>query len=234
MKNAAHHVNVHPRKDDHGRTVEIKKPHQPSTPESWKQSATLAVVTPSGEMPADINGVCVMTWNSAPESSDAWEKLANNHRIDEPAFEVPVGYAHAAGAVVLESDGRIWVVAPSNAFAGYQATFPKGTVDPDMSLQATALKESWEESGLQIRLVRHLIDVRRSQSYTRYYLATRVGGNPAAMGWETQAVMLVPRDRIAMVVTHPNDVPILEVMDRLGVQTHAGFDSDLRKDAQSP
>jgi 8-oxo-dGTP pyrophosphatase MutT (NUDIX family) len=106
--------------------------------------------------------------------------------------------------------------APSNGFAGYQATFPKGTADAGMSLQTTALKETFEESGLQVRLIRHLIDVRRSQSYTRYYLARRVGGHPGAMGWETQAVMLVPRDQLAGVVTHPNDALILEAIDRLG------------------
>ena len=81
-----------------------------------------------------------------------------------------------------------------------------------MSLQATALVEALEESGLKVRLVQHLVDVKRSQSYTRYYLAERVGGNPADMGWESQAVMLVPKARLAKVVIHPNDAPILEAL----------------------
>jgi 8-oxo-dGTP pyrophosphatase MutT (NUDIX family) len=51
----------------------------------------------------------------------------------------------AAGAVVMEPDGRLWLVAPSNGFGGYLATFPKGRVEPGISLQATAIREVWEE-----------------------------------------------------------------------------------------
>jgi 8-oxo-dGTP pyrophosphatase MutT (NUDIX family) len=182
------------------------------------QPDTVAIVTPDGDLPAELNGFAVSTWIKTPGSSEDWDFLAKSHLIEEPTFDLPSGYLRAAGAVVLEADGRVWIVAPSNAFAGYQATFPKGTADSDMSLQATALKETFEESGLQVRLIRHLIDVRRSQSYTRYYLASRVGGNPSAMGWETQAVMLVPRDQLASVVTHPNDALILEAIGRLGEQ----------------
>lgn len=107
------------------------------------------------------------------------------------------------------------MVAPGNPFGGHQATFPKGTVEPGMSLQATALIEAYEESGLKVRLIRHLVDVKRSQSYTRYNLAQRVASNPADMGWETQAVMLVPPQHLAQVVTHPNDAPILQALAQL-------------------
>ncbi|WP_159590935.1 hypothetical protein [Hydrogenophaga sp. BPS33] len=41
------------------------------------------------------------------------------------------------------------------------------------------------------------MDVPRTQTYTRYYLAERVGGTPSAMGWESQCVMLVPQDKLA-------------------------------------
>mgnify|MGYP000340660855 CR=1 FL=1 len=50
-----------------------------------------------------------------------------------------------------------------------------------MSLQACALNEIFEKTGLQIRLTQHLIDSKRSGSYTRYYLAERIGGNQAGM-----------------------------------------------------
>jgi ADP-ribose pyrophosphatase YjhB (NUDIX family) len=84
-----------------------------------------------------------------------------------------------------------------------------------MSLQATALVEAFEESGLRVRLLRHLVDVKRSLSYTRYYLAVRVGGNPADMGWETQAVMLVPQSQLAQALTHANDAPILAALAQM-------------------
>ena len=206
----------HPRKDDDGRPVVIKEPHQASPQTSWMQRNSVAVVTPDGDLPAELNGLSVSTWINAPASSEEWELLTKRPLIEEPAFDVPAEYLRAAGTVVLESDGRVWVVAPTNGFAGYQATFPKGTADSCMSLQTTALKETFEESGLQVHLIRHLIDVRRSQSYTRYYLARRVGGHPGTMGWETQAVMLVPRDQLGSVVTHQNDAMILEAIGHLG------------------
>ena len=49
--------------------------------------------------------------------------------------------------VILEDDGRVWVVHPSNGFGGYPATFPKGTLDPGMLLRAAAIREAYEESG---------------------------------------------------------------------------------------
>lgn len=35
---------------------------------------------------------------------------------------------------------------------------------------------------------------------------------PAAMGWESQAVSLVPITRLGEVLHHPNDTPILEAL----------------------
>lgn len=65
------------------------------------------------------------------------------------------------------------------------------------------------------RLRKHLVDVKRSQSYTRYFLAERVGGNPANMGWESQAVMLVPEAQLAQVLNSPNDVPIIDALKQV-------------------
>jgi 8-oxo-dGTP pyrophosphatase MutT (NUDIX family) len=162
-------------------------------------------------MPSQVGGIAIETWADAPATPEAWERLAAEHAVDEPAFDAPKGYKKAAGTVIQESDGRIWIVAPSNAFAGYQATFPKGTLD-GKSAQATALVETFEESGLRVRLIKHLIDVRRSQSYTRYYLAERVGGNPADMGWETQAVMLVPSTQLQKVLKSSHDAQIVSLL----------------------
>lgn len=164
---------------------------------------------------AEVHGVATKAWLDVPITAAGWEDLAAQHSIEEPAFHMPDGYKRAAGVVVREKNGRVWAVTPSNAFCGYQATFPKGTVEAGASLQATALVEAFEESGLQVRLLRHLVDVKRSLSYTRYYLAERLGGNPADMGWETQAVMLVPAAQRAQVLTHSNDTPILAALHAL-------------------
>ena len=205
----------HPRKDNHGRAVHIKQPSSPSPVDTWHRPDALAVVIPNGPMPPELHGIPVASWTDVPTTPDGWLELANEHQVVEPEFVVPAGYRKAAGVVVIEKNRRVWAVAPSNAYGGYEATFPKGTVEPGMQLQATALIEAFEESGLKVRLVRHLVDVKRSQSYTRYYVAERVGGNPADMGWETQAVMLVPPGELSTVLTHPNDKPILQALARL-------------------
>ena len=202
----------HPKTGEQGKRVELKNPSEHSHLTAWSDAKAIVCVIPEGPMPSEINAVSVSAWSTAPKSASDWEALAETTTVPEPEFNVPPGYKKAAGVVIREPDGRVWVVAPSNAFGGYTATFPKGTVEPGMSLQATALVEALEESGLKVRLVQHLVDVKRSQSYTRYYLAERVGGNPADMGWESQAVMLVPQAQLAKVVVHPNDAPILEAL----------------------
>jgi ADP-ribose pyrophosphatase YjhB (NUDIX family) len=199
----------HPRPDDQGRTVTLAKPSQSSIMAAWSDPSAVACVIPDGPMPAEINGMEVAHWSEAPKSSAEWEALAALYSIEEPEFLVPEGYHQAAGVVIREPDGRVWLVAPSNAFGGYESTFPKGTLE-GKSAQATALAEAFEESGLRVRLIKHLADIERSQSYTRYYLAERVGGNPADMTWETQAVMLVPMSQLGSLLNNAFDKPLLK------------------------
>jgi len=203
----------HPRNDDHGKPVALKSPSLATPLESWLQADTVACVVPDGPMPAQLNGIPVANWPDAPTSEAEWETLASQSSISEPPFVAPAGYRKSAGVVVREPDCRYWVVAPSNAFGGYPACFPKGMLE-GKSAQATALVETFEESGLRVRLLAHLIDVKRSTSYTRYYLAKRLGGNPADMGWESQAVMLVPSTHLDQMLTNKNDHPILEALKR--------------------
>jgi len=108
----------------------------------------------------------------------------------------------------------VWLVAPSNGFGGYSATFPKGRLDPGTSLHCASVREAFEESGLQARVEAFLLDVRRTLTYTRYYIARRVGGSPAAMGWESQAVHLVPLAQLREVAVHPNDAPVIAALER--------------------
>ena len=201
----------HPQRDEKGRRVEIRKPSLGSDLSAWAQKDAIALVVPKGEMPADVNGICISSWEDRPEDPEAWEALASEFAIEEPEYNVPTGFKPAAGVVIRETDGRIWVVAPTNAFAGYRATFPKGRPD-GKTTQAAALMEAFEESGLQVRLLRHLVDVERTESYTRYYLAERVTGDPAEMGWESQAVMLVPQAKLPHVLNSAYDKPIIKAL----------------------
>ena len=168
---------------------------------TWSDASALALVVPDGPMPAAINGLPIAPWLDFPDNIAAWETLADTVPIHEPLFHAPKGFKKAAGVVVREPDGRVWVMAPRNAFGGYQATFPKGGME-GKSARATALVEAFEETGLRVRLTRFLVDVQRSTNYARYFLEERIGGTPATMGRESQAVML------GKVLNSPRDLPI--------------------------
>ncbi len=193
----------HPCRNDDGQPVVIHRPSTPTSSAHWEQSDALATAVPVCAMPASLNGIALAPAVQAPGEAQP---------VDEPPFVLPPGFEAAAGAVVVEDDGRVWLVSPTNGFGGYHATFPKGRVDAGGTLQHTAIREVHEESGLLVRLAAHLIDVRRTQTYTRYYIAKRIGGCPSSMGWETQAVHLVPAGRLDEVAVHPNDAAIIRAL----------------------
>ena len=188
----------HPQLDDHGKKVGIYNPHEASAPEGWLDGNSVITVTPGGFVPAALNGIPFAPWADAPRNERDWEDVPGQvDDLDEPPLNVPIGKQPATGVVVMEPDGRVWIVCPSNSFGGYKNTFAKGKYDNDeMSFQANAIKEAYEESGLQVEIDSFLGDVERTTSVARYYLARRVGGTPAAMGWESQAVQLVPASQL--------------------------------------
>ncbi|WP_323141747.1 NUDIX hydrolase [Massilia phyllosphaerae] len=194
----------HPHPDENGKPVLIRQPSLPTPSATWADPACIATVIPGGDMPAVLNGIAV--------SAQPLTLPADAEAIAEPPFVLPPGMRAAAGAVVVEDDGRVWLVSPSNGFGGYSATFPKGRLNAGGTLQYTAVREVFEESGLVVRLEAYLLDVSRTQTHSRYYLARRVGGNPAQMGWESQAVHLVPAARLQEVAVHPNDVAIIRAV----------------------
>ncbi len=211
LKNTA--ARVHPKPDDSGDPVVIERPSKPSPMAAWSHPDRTAAVAPDGRVPKTLHGVALKPWVSPPTSATEWETLAEASMIEVPAFKAPKGFAPAAGVVIREPDGRIWLVCPTNQFGGYEVTFPKGRLE-GKSLQATAICEAYEESGLQVRLIRHLLDTRRTQTYTRYYLAERIGGSPADMGWESQCVLLVPPSQLGSLNLMVSDHEVLAALSR--------------------
>lgn len=204
------HTSIHPKPDEWGRPLAIAAPTTPTPPASWLDPQLPATVIPGGAVPPALNGIAFAAWRDAPRHDAGWSALAGQcGAFEEPPFAPAPGRRVAAGVVILEDDGRVWVVHPSNGFGGYPATFPKGTLDPGMTLRATAIREAYEESGLRVVLSGFLLDLTRSRSRTRYYLGRRVGGCPSDMGWESQAVSLLPRARLHEVLVNPNDGPLV-------------------------
>ena len=145
-----------------------------------------------------MNGIGVFSWNDAPTDIAAWPDLATLQTEDftEPPLASAPGKPAASGGVILEGDGRGWLVSPSNAFGDYVNTFPKGKREPGLSMRVNALKECFEEAGLQVVLTGFLCDSVRSTSVTRCYTARRVGGHPADMdaGVKLRGVPCCQRD----------------------------------------
>ena len=204
--------NSHPCPDDKGNTVTIYHPSVPSSLEAFADPKQLAVVVPDGQKPAQVNDIALDAWLSAPTTLTAWLHVVGQAEINEPPMQPKPGKKLSAGAMVIEPDGRFWAIAPTNAFGGYKATFPKGTIDPGMIPQATAIREAFEETGLQIEITDWIGDFERTTSVTRYYFARRIGGDPTKMGWESQAVMLVPKEKLFTVLHHAKDHELLTAM----------------------
>lgn len=202
----------HPFPDEHGKPVVLKHPSKATSLSCWSLRDNIATVVPGGEMPAELNGIALDCWSDVPTNNTTWATVEGQLRFEEPPFVLPKGKAPAAGVVIIEPDGRIWLVSPSNGFAGYTTTFPKGRVEGGVSMQANAIREAYEEAGLKVEITGFLADSSRSLTYTRYYFAKRVGGNPAKMGWETQAVHLAPYSSLANFLTNSNDLPLLKAL----------------------
>lgn len=181
----------HPSPRPDGGHEPIKVPSEPTDLASWHAPERVARAVPEGRMPDSLNGVAFS--NIAPGDED-FRRLARAVAFTEPDFNCPSWLAPATGVVIVEPDGRVWVDHPTNAYADYKCSFPKGRIEGGEPMRETAVREAWEEAGLLVEVFSYLCDSKRSQTYSRYYLARRVGGNPAQMGWESQAVSLVPVD----------------------------------------
>ena len=207
---------IHPKKDDYGDSVRIRNPHTPSPTEHWYDPEAHAITTPNHDgVPHELNGV---PFKKHP-TPDSWKGVHGQGGFREPPLMTPRnGKKQSVGVAMIEKhhDGshRVWVVHPTNQFGGYHATLPKGTVEHGLNMHENALKEVHEESGLKAKLTGHLGDTERTTSVARYYTGERTGGHPSDMGWESQAVSLVPVKNLHKVLTHPSDAPIVKELQK--------------------
>lgn len=99
----------------------------------------------------------------------------------------------AAGTVVLDTSGRVLLRAPTNAFGGYRWTFAKGRIHDNETSRDAAIRETREETGLDVRIVASLGLFAGDTSVTEFFIAVplAVVGVPdketEAVGWFTIA-----------------------------------------------
>ena len=182
----------HPKLKEDGKKHLIYYPSKPTGAETWTDPAAVATFVPGGSAPDELHGVAFAPWDDVPADEDWDFVVGQNHDLVEPAFPSVKGKNPASGVIITEPDGRVWIVAPTNRFSNVINTFPKGGREDGLSLQANAIKECFEESGLKVEIDGYAGDVERSTTVARYYHAHRVGGSPVDCGWESQAVRLVP------------------------------------------
>jgi len=145
----------------------------------------------------------------------AYQRIKDVPGLDEQPFPALKPWQHAAsGVVVMEPDGRVWVVAPKGGYGGYDNTFPKGTLEDDgLTMQQSAHREVFEESGLRVRLKGVVGDFAGDTSVTRYYLGERIGGSPYHHdGKETAAVKLATPEQLRVMLNKRRDRKILAVV----------------------
>lgn len=197
---------LHPHVDDKGNPVTIKYPTKASGPETWHNPGAVAVFTPGGNTPDQINNIPLASWKPPAEG---FASIPTNPAFEQPVKAVP-GKSIGAGVIILEDDGRIWLTKPTNEFGGYRNTYPKGTQESGLNLQQTAIKEVWEETGLHVEITGIAGDYERTTSVARMFVARRVGGTPKDMGWESQGVRLAPMGQALKLLNQPHDRNILE------------------------
>lgn len=203
---------AHPKLDENGKPKTINYPSAPTSASSWFAPTDAAVFTPGCPVPAELNGISVAPWTDVPAEDD-WDFVdGQNDDLPEPKLQLTAGKKAASGVIIQEPDGRVWLISPTNQYGGVMHTFPKGGREEGLSLQANAIKEAFEESGLKVEIDAHALDVVRSTSVARYYFARRVGGSPSDMGWESQAVRLVPLAQLGDYLNRPEDREILQFL----------------------
>lgn len=205
---------AHPKLNDQGQPVIINSPSTPTPDATWTDPATTAVFVPEGNTPTKIGNTELKPW-SPPQ--DGWSNISGvNEKLDNrKPFTPAPGKQAASGVIIVEDDGRIWLISPTNQFGGYDNTLPKGKLDSSLSMQENAIKEAWEETGLKVDIIGIVGDYEKSTSKVRYYLAKRVGGTPKNMGWEAQAVKLATLDDAKNLLNQQVDKDIISDLEKM-------------------
>ena len=185
--------------DDHGNSVVVHHPTTETLPFTWFDPKATAIFTPGGVAPSNFLGVTMCPWLDHPMTPEGWAKVEGQNPTLADTFdllEIVPGKQPAVGVIIEEPDGRIWICSPTNGFGGYDNTFPKGSVESGIGLQATAIRVAFEKTGLKIAITGVHGDYERRTSFARMFLAKRIGGTVKNMGWQSQAMSLVPPDKL--------------------------------------
>lgn len=203
----------HAKTNDKGEPVMVNYPTKASDAATWRDPTKTATFVPGGDVPGTLQGVKMAPWTDHPTTTAGWASVEGQNAAVErslPPMKNVAGKHVAAGVIIEEPDGRVWLCRPTNSYGGYDNTFPKGSAEDGHGLQATAIKEAFEETGLKIQITGVLGDYERSTSVARMFTAKRVGGTVKDMGWESQAMRLAPRSAVGKLLNTKLDRDIID------------------------
>ena len=188
--------------------------------ENWK--------TGDAKHGTSLNGI-----DFKPAPPKFWEKVKDVD-INEPP-PVHGKKIDRCSIMVQEPDGRVWIVQPTNHFGDRKYTMPGGSVEPGLTDQQNALKEFWEETGLQVEITGHLGDFEDSNNKNngRLYIGKRVGGAPwdakieskiidqktGKPAAESDSVHLVPPDVAAKLLHRTDDLAQIAMVNPISINT---------------
>ncbi len=93
----------------------------------------------------------------------------------------PGPYRENVGAVVFNREGRVWLGRRIHTQGMHSWQFPQGGVDPGEDLEAAALRELYEETG-----IRSVIPLARAEGWITYDFPEGFGGSKSARGYRGQ------------------------------------------------
>lgn len=159
------------------------------------------------EAPKHMNGVAFKSWK--PPAEHEWNNVSGqDHSIEVGLPQVHLGKQFKTGILMHEPSGHVWLAKPTNNFAGYDHTIPKGDVEKGLHPQANAIKEVFEETGLKARITGHAADRVGAFAHTRIYHGVREAGHPHDFHWESEGTAAVHPSRIGKYLNTPGDVEL--------------------------
>jgi len=200
-------------------TATAAKPEiDPATPKNISgKDNTISFHKDMKDAPKSLHGVKFESWHPP----DDWEDVEGQMDLDEDPIDADEDTRVSSGLIMQEPDGRVWLVKPSYQYGGYKQTWPKGGQEEGLSLQANAIKETFEEIGLKGRITGLAGDFEGDTGITRFYHARREGGTPLDHDKETELVILASHDKLTSLLNRSRDRKIAETLKSKGAHDKA-------------